>query len=176
MKYERVEGGSAVVVAPLTQKDIMLIRNPGRLDWRWKLVAETQKPGESILQTLKAGLEEEIGLKDIKTELGADGKVARFVDPRIKQVIKFGEPEYIEKTKIPHWRHFYGVVLDDVTMSQLSGERHTIEEDDGKGGIEVEDIQTMKFPLTLLDQIPNLLRQHEELIRSIPQRERVEVK
>jgi|GEM_PF-2938167 len=172
MQYERVEGGHAVVVAPITGSDILLIRNPDRRDWKWKLVAETQKPGESILQTLKSGLEEEIGLKDIKTELGADGKIARFVDPRIKQVVRLGEPEYLENTRIPHWRHFYGVLLDDSIMSELSGERHTTIENDGRGGTEVEDIHTMKFPLAYLDQIPNLLRQHEELIRSIPQRTR----
>jgi hypothetical protein len=174
MQYERVEGGAAVVAALIGEKNGLFIKNLNRPDPKWKLIAETNKPGESILHTLLSGLAEEAGLKDIKTELGQDGKIARFNDPRIKRVVQFGEPEYI-RSKVPHYRHFFGVMTTDEVIHGLSGAHHHIEEPDGRGGIETEHIETMEFPLAMLDNIPNLLRQHAELIRSIPGKVATEV-
>lgn len=171
MKYEQVEGGSAAVFALKGETKILLGRNPRRRDPKWKLFAETMKPGESILNTLLAGLTEEAGMTDIKTEMGENGKVARFIDPRIKGVVEFGEREWIASTRIPHWRHFFGVITTDEVINRLSGETHIIEEED-----EVEEIQTMEFPLAMLETLgDSLLRPHAELIRSIPQRKVKEV-
>src|SRR5581483_3408137 len=109
------------------------------------------------------------GLRGIKTELGVDGKIARIIDERIEKVAQLGDPEYVRARK-PHERFFYGVKVPDELIHELSGQRITIEEEDGQGGIEVEDIETAEFPLAMLDSIENLLRPHAEMIRSIPNR------
>lgn len=166
MQYERVEGGAAVVIALISEAKILLVRSRNHPDPKWKLIAETVKPGESILNTLKYGLEEEAGFKDIKTELGSDGKIERFSDSRILKVVEFGEPEYM-RTKVPHYRHFYGVLTTDEVIHQLSGEDHHIEEIDEGGHPEVEDLETMEFPLEMIESVEGLLRSHAELIRSI---------
>lgn len=169
MQHEQIVGGKCAVIALYGDTKILLIRNPGRPDWKWKLLSETNKPGESMMQTLVSGLDEEAGFKGIKTELGADNKIARITDERIEKVGQLGEPEYIRSRK-PHDRYFYGVKVSDKLIHELAGQRITIEEDDGQGGTEVEDIETAAFPLAMLDGIENLLRPHAEMIRSIPNR------
>lgn len=174
MLHERVDGGACVIIALVGEKNILLIKDLSKIDPKWKLIAETVKPGESYLHTVLAGLTEEAGMKDIKTELGPDNKVARFTDPRILGVVQFGEPEYV-RSKIPHYRYFYGVFTTDEVISSLSGETHHIEEDDGKGGRAIEHIETMHFPLTALESVRDLLRPHAELIRSIPNRQKIDI-
>ena len=175
MEYERVEGGAAVVIALVGKTKVLLVRSRNHPDPKWKLIAETVKPGESILNTVKYGLEEEAGLENIKTELGLDGKIARFIDPRILKVVRFGEPELMVKAKFKHWRHFFGVLTTDEVIHQLSQADRFTEESDGRGGFEVEALETMEFPLSGLSDMVGLLRPHAELIRSIPQRTTTEV-
>jgi ADP-ribose pyrophosphatase YjhB (NUDIX family) len=176
VRYEQVEGGAVVVIALISKSKILLVKNLDHPEPKWKLIAETVKPGESILNTLKYGLEEEAGLENIKTELGQDGKIAKFTDPRIIKVVEFGEPEYLEKVRVKHYRHFYGVLASDELLNSLTGERRHTEENDGNGGTEVEALETGTFPISMIGDMPGLLRQHSELIRSIPERVEREIK
>ncbi len=172
MQYEQMVDGAAVVVALIGESNILLVRNMEHPDPKWKLIAETNKPGESILHTLVSGLEEEAGMEKIETKLGSDGKIVSFIDPRIKEVVQLGEPERVN-SRIPHFRHFYGVRVADELIHELSGKVHLTEERNGEGKIEGEHLETKEFALVDLDDLgKDLLRQHAELIRSIPGRTR----
>ncbi|MSR70641.1 NUDIX hydrolase [Candidatus Kaiserbacteria bacterium] len=161
------EGGSVVVVAVVGQTEILLIRETTKpLPIYWKLVSETVEPGESLLNAVIGGIREEAGFKDIAVEYGPDGKVKKVIDPRIKRVVEFGGREWI-KSRYPHWRHFFGILTTDEVIKGLSGKYHKIDES--------EEINTQVFSLNSLHTLPDLLRQHAELIRSIPRCSMTEV-
>src|SRR3989344_3360054 len=151
---KHVHGGAVVVVAILGQTQILLIKETTKpLPHYWKLISETVEPGEPILNAVWGGVREEGGF-EMKAEYDTGGKVIKITDPNVVQVKELNQREWGEG-RIPHWRHFWGVVTTDHVISRLSGKRLS-------GGPD-EKIETLSFPLARISSIPDLLRQHAEM-------------
>ena len=158
---KHILGGAVVVVAVIGETEILLIRETTKpKPHYWKLISETAEPDEPILNTLWGGVREEAGF-EMKAERDEKGKVVKIVDPHVKAIKELAPPEWVSSGRAPHWRHFWGILTTDHVVTRLSGKHHS--------GDENEEIDTHAFPLAGLHTLPDLLRQHVEMIRNIPQ-------
>lgn len=160
---KHIKGGAVVVVALLGETEILLIRETTKpRPHLWKLVSETAEPGEPILNTLWGGVREEAGF-NMKARLNERGEVVGIIDPSVVAVKELAPPEWVSGrgVRAPHWRHFWGVLTTDHVIKRLSGKHLS--------GDENEEIDTQAFPLASLQTLPDLLHQHAEMIRNIPQ-------
>lgn len=155
------EGGAAVLVAVMGETLILLIRETTKpLPHFWKLPGETVEKGEPIINAVLGAVREEACFADLCTGIDPSTKTLKANDPRVHAVKELAPPEWVESRR-PHWRHLWGVLTTDEVIKSLSG-RHF------SHPTEKEEIDTGAFPLANFEYIPNIMRTHVQVIRSIP--------
>ena len=150
--------GSAVVVIPIVGETLTLLIREGHKSLKyWKFIAETVEEGESVLDTLCRGVDEEAGLK-LRTK-SYEGHVIEIIDPRVAFVRSLISPCMV-KSAFPHMRYFWGLSTSDEVISSLSGKHLSVDAD--------ESIYTQAFELSELERMSDFLPQHRRLVEQIP--------